>query len=52
MAGAKEIVAVEVDKKRVELIRENLRINRINNVIDVNKGVAEKPPNAKLVTAS
>ncbi|QKR01133.1 FkbM family methyltransferase [Metallosphaera tengchongensis] len=39
LAGAKEIVAVEVDKKRVELMRENLRINGINNVMVIDKGV-------------
>ena len=40
LVGAKEVVAVEIDKKKVELMRENLKLNGINNVIVVDKGVA------------
>ena len=32
IAGAKEIVAVEIDKRKVELMRDNLKVNGINNV--------------------
>ncbi|QXJ34877.1 50S ribosomal protein L11 methyltransferase [Saccharolobus shibatae] len=39
LMGAKEVVAVEIDKKKVELMKENLRTNGINNVIVVDKGV-------------
>ncbi|WP_229570372.1 FkbM family methyltransferase [Saccharolobus caldissimus] len=39
LAGAKEVVAVEIDKKKIELMRENLRINNIQNVIVVDRGV-------------
>lgn len=42
IAGAKEVVAVEVDSKKVELMRENLKANSINNVIVVDKGVGIK----------
>ncbi len=42
LAGAKEIIAVEIDKKRVELMRENLKINNIDNVTIIDKGVSEK----------
>mgnify|MGYP001770647201 CR=1 FL=1 len=40
LAGAREVVAVEIDRKKVELMRENLKLNRISNVIVVDKGVA------------
>ena len=40
LAGAKEVVAVEIDRKKVELMRENLKLNGISNVIIVDKGVA------------
>nr|WP_016731304.1 FkbM family methyltransferase [Sulfolobus islandicus] len=39
LAGAKEIVAVEIDKRKVETMRENLKINGVNNVIIIDKGV-------------
>jgi hypothetical protein len=42
LAGAKEIIAVEIDKKRVELMRENLKVNNIDNVTIIDKGVSEK----------
>ncbi|WP_016732204.1 FkbM family methyltransferase [Saccharolobus islandicus] len=42
LAGAKEIVAVEIDKRKVEIMRENLKINGVNNVIIVDKGVGAK----------
>ena len=34
------MVAVEIDKKKVELMRENLKLNGITNVVIVDKGVA------------
>ena len=40
LAGAKEVVAVEIDRMKVELIMENLKLNGISNVIVVDKGVA------------
>ena len=40
LAGAREVVAVEMDRKKVELMRENLKLNGITNVIVVDKGVA------------
>ena len=40
LAGAREVVAVEIDRKKVELMRENLKLNGITNVIVVDKGVA------------
>ena len=40
LAGAREVVAVEIDSKKVELMRENLKLNGISNVIIVDKGVA------------
>ena len=40
LAGAKEVVAVEIDRKKVELMRENLKLNGISNVTIVDKGVA------------
>ena len=40
--GAKEVVAVEIDKRKVELMRDNLKVNGINNVTIVDKGVGVK----------
>ena len=40
LAGAREVVAVELDYKKVELMRENLKLNGIDNVFVVDKGVA------------
>ena len=40
LAGAREVVAVEIDHKKVELMRENLKLNGIDNVFVVDKGVA------------
>jgi Ribosomal protein L11 methyltransferase (PrmA). len=42
LAGAKEIVAVKIDKRKVEIMRENLKIKSVNNVIIVDKGVGAK----------
>ena len=39
LMGAKEVVAVEIDKRKVELMRENLSVNGVTNVIIVDKGV-------------
>ena len=40
LAGAREVIAVEIDRKKVELMRENLKLNGIANVVIVDKGVA------------
>lgn len=42
ITGAKEVVAVEIDKRKVELMRDNLKVNGINNVTIVDKGVGVK----------
>ncbi|WP_009992271.1 50S ribosomal protein L11 methyltransferase [Saccharolobus solfataricus] len=42
LAGAKEVVAVEIDKRKIELMKENLTYNGITNVIIVDKGVGVK----------
>jgi len=39
IAGAKEVVAVEIDKRKVELKIDNLKVIEINNVTIVYKGV-------------
>jgi tRNA G37 N-methylase Trm5 len=45
IAGAKEVVAVEIDKRKVELMRDNLKVNGINNVTIVDKGVGVEDSN-------